>query len=239
MKKRRRLKLTLLIALIIIIGAGSYILYELKFKTYDVADDEVTEIVADPYTVELPDGSKITIDEKGNVVEEKSSFSKTQTADNTTTNGTTNSSTNEGQSSVGQTQTSGNTITSGSTTSNNSTTKPTVGSIKEKYGPAFVGLEAQADSKINALVGRAKSEYMDKQANGESINFGYFYNKYMAAAKGLEANTDKVFDGVLGAVEKDLTKNGFDKSYAQSFKKEYEASKKARKDSILSKALGK
>lgn len=238
MKKRRKLKIFLLIALIIILGAGSYLLYELKFKTYDVADDEVTEIVADPYTVELPDGSKITIDENGNVVEEKASFSQTQTADNSTTNETTSSSTSEGQAS-GETQTSGQTGSTGSTTTNNATTKPTVGSIKEKYVPAFVGLETQADTKINALVGRAKSEYLDKQAKGESINFGYFYNKYMAAAKDLEANTDKVFNGVLGAVEKDLTKNGFDKSYAQSFKTEYEAAKKARRDGILSKALGK
>ncbi|MFF2753490.1 hypothetical protein ACFVR1_06980 [Psychrobacillus sp. NPDC058041] len=233
MKKRRKLKIFLLIALILILGAGSYILYELKFKTYDVADDEVTEIVADPYTVELPDGSKITIDENGNVIEEKASVLHTQTADNSTTNETTSSGISEGQAS-------GQTLTSGvSTTTNNESIKPTVGSIKEKYIPAFTGLETQADSKINALVGRAKSEYLDKQAKGESINFGYFYNKYMAAAKDLEASTDKVFNGVLGAVEKDLTKNGFDKSYAQSFKTDYDAAKKARRDGILSKALGK
>ena len=39
-------------------------------------------------------------------------------------------------------------------------------------------------------------------------------------------------------MEKDLTANGYDKSYAQSVIDEYNAKKKARRDSLLSKALG-
>lgn len=233
MKKRRKLKIFLLTALIIIIGAGSYLLYEFKFKTYDVADEAVTEIMADPYIVELPDGSKITIDENGNIIEDKATDTKTVSAGHSIT-GSVGQANDETQSSN---QTS-STESTDSTTANSSTT-PTVGSIKEKYIPAFEGLEAQADTKINALVGRAKGEYQDKKTNRESINFGYFYNKYMAAAKELEASTDNIFNGVLGAVEKDLVANGFDKSYAQSFQKEYEATKKARRDSLLNKALGK
>lgn len=240
--KGKKLKIFLLVALVIIIGAGSYLLYQFKFKTYDVADDEVSEIVEDPYVLELPDGSKITMDKDGNVVEDTTS---TQTASNGD-----NASTTDGESSK-QIATSGNgdsttstetSPTDGSTTppasSGGSTAEPTVGTIKEKYMPAFSALEGQADAKINALIGRAKSEYTQKQANGEGIDFGYFYNKYMGAAEGLEASTDTIFNGVLAAVEKDLVANGFDKSYAQSFKDEYEATKKARRDSIISKALG-
>jgi len=230
MKKRRRLKIFLLTALIIIIGVGSYLLYEFKFKKYDVADEAVTEIMADPYTVELPNGSKITIDENGNVVEDAKD-TKTVSAGHSITGSV-------GQSND-QTQSSSQTTGSTDSTTANSSTTPTVGSIKEKYIPALQGLEAQADTKINALVGRAKGEYQDKKANGESINFGYFYNKYMAAAKDLETSTDAVFYGVLAVVEKDLVANGFDKSYAKSFKEEYEATKKARRDSLLNKALGK
>ncbi|QUG40580.1 hypothetical protein KD050_14910 [Psychrobacillus sp. INOP01] len=241
MKKRKKLKIFLLISLVIILGAVGYLLYEFKFKTYDVADDEVSEIVEDPYVLELPDGSKITMDKDGNVVED---YSSTQTASNegnsTTDGGSSEQIATSGQS--GSTDSNETGESSGSTTSpgssDNSPAQPTVGSIKEKYIPAFTALEGQADAKINALIGRAKTEYTSKKANGEGIDFGYFYNKYMAAAEGLEANTDTIFNGVLAAVEKDLVANGFDKSYAKSFKDEYEATKKARRDSILSKALG-
>ena len=244
-KKGKKLKIFLLVALVIIIGAASYLLYEFKFKTYDVADDEVSEIVEDPYVLELPDGSKITMDKDGNVVEDTTS---TQTALNGDGAATTDGGSSEVASS-GEEDSSNSNDTStttdgagGSTTtpvsSGGSTAEPTVGSIKEKYIPAFSALEGQADAKINALIGRAKAEYKTKQANGEGIDFGYFYNKYMAAAEGLEGNTDTIFNGVLAAVEKDLAANGFDKSYANSFKSEYEATKKARRDSIISKALG-
>lgn len=243
-KKRKKLKIFLLVSLVIILGAVGYLLYEFKFKTYDVADDEVSEIVEDPYVLELPDGSKITMDKDGNVVED---YSSTQTASNESTSTTDGGSSEQiatsGQgSSTDSNDTSTTEGSAGSTTtpvsSDNSPAEPTVGSIKEKYIPAFTALEGQADAKINALIGRAKTEYTDKKANGEGIDFGYFYNKYMAAAEGLEANTDSIFNGVLAAVEKDLEANGFDKSYAKSFKDEYEATKKARRDSILSKALG-
>ena len=243
--KGKKLKIFLLVALVIIIGAGSYLLYQFKFKTYDVADDEVSEIVEDPYVLELPDGSKITMDKDGNVVEDTTFMQTASNGDNasktdgdssdqiaTSGNGdSTNSidtSTTEGSD--------GSTISPAS--SDGAPAEPTVGVIKEKYMPAFSALEGQADAKINALIGRAKSEYTQKQANGDGIDFGYFYNKYMGAAEGLEANTDTIFNGVLAAVEKDLVANGFDKSYAQSFKDEYEATKKARRDSIISKALG-
>ncbi|MEK3978660.1 hypothetical protein MKY37_06130 [Psychrobacillus sp. FSL K6-2836] len=243
-KKRKKLKIFLLVSLVIILGAVGYLLYEFKFKTYDVADDEVSEIVEDPYVLELPDGSKITMDKDGNVVED---YSSTQTASNESTSTTDGGSSEQiatsGQgSSTDSNDTSTTEGSAGSTTppvsSGSSQTEPTVGSIKEKYIPAFTALEGQADAKINALIGRAKTEYTNKKANGEGIDFGYFYNKYMAAAEGLEANTDTIFNGVLAAVEKDLEANGFDKSYAKSFKDEYEATKKARRDSILSKALG-
>lgn len=241
-KKRKKLKIFLLISLVIILGAVGYLLYEFKFKTYDVADDEVSEIVEDPYVLELPDGSKITMDKDGNVVED---YSSTQTASNESTSTDSGSTEQIATSGQGSSTDSNDTSTEGSAgstttpaSSGNATAEPTVGSIKEKYIPAFSALEGQADAKINALIGRAKTEYTNKKANGEGIDFGYFYNKYMAAAEGLEANTDTIFNGVLAAVEKDLVANGFDKSYAKSFKDEYEATKKARRDGILSKALG-
>lgn len=116
--------------------------------------------------------------------------------------------------------------------------KDSVASIKQKYEPTVNNLQGQVDGKINSLISRAKNEYTTKKANGESINYAYFYNKYMSAAEGLEAQTDAVFNGVVSSLEKDLQANGYDKSYSQSIRDEYAAQKKARRDSILSKAMG-
>ena len=267
MKKRKKLKIFLLSVLVIVLAAGGYLLYEFKFKEYDTADEEVSEIIEEAYEVELPDGTIITMDKDGNIIEDTSKAGGDKTGSGTvaTTGSITGAegSESEGDSTESNTA-SGSTNANGSTNSNGtagsngssgstspstntgSTTKPsttpeaevTVASIKAKYTPVFQGLEGQADAKINALIGRAKSEYQAKKANGESVNFGYFYNKYMDAASGLEANTDSIFNGVLSVVEKELQANGFDKSYAQSFKTEYEATKEARRSNIINKALG-
>ncbi|MFJ8064777.1 hypothetical protein ACIQYS_09105 [Psychrobacillus sp. NPDC096426] len=224
-------KIFLIATVVIILGAGGYLLYMFKFKEYDVADEEVSEIVADPYKVELPDGSMLVIDENGEVVEETATSETVMTSASTTEEKLAGMTAGPG---TGSTSTVNN--TTGTTTS--STEKPTVASIKDKYRPALEGLEAQADSKIKALIGRAVSEYNGKIENGEKVDFGYFYNKYTAAAGNLEARTDTFFYAVLGAAEKDLVANGYDKTYAQSFKDEYEATKKARRDGILKKVLG-
>ncbi|MDI2587678.1 hypothetical protein OR571_11275 [Psychrobacillus sp. NEAU-3TGS] len=235
----KKLKIFLIAALVIILAGGGYLLYMFKFKEYDVADEEVSEIVADPYKVELPDGTALVIDEQGKVV-----IGETEASDNNTNTSATSSPTNEeklGGKTAGTSTDSTSPVNNSSgtgTSTTSSTEKPTVASIKDKYRPAFEGLEAQADTKINALIGRAVTEYNSKKASGEKVDFGYFYSKYTAAAGDLEASTDTVFHAVIGAVEKDLAANGYDKSYAQSFKDEYEATKKARRDGILKKALG-
>ncbi|WP_298472036.1 hypothetical protein [uncultured Psychrobacillus sp.] len=251
----KKLKIFSIIALAVIIAGGSYLLYMFKFKEYDVADEEVKEIVEkEPYKVELPGGITILMDENGDVIEETTegtepggnsgaSNSNTQTVSgptSTASNSNNASTPSQSTQSTGKGASSGNASSpkpSGSGTDSTLKSESVV-TIMEKYRPAMEGLESQADTKINALVGRAKTEYSTKKANGESIDYGYFYNKYMAAAKDLEGNTDKVFNAVLKAVEKDLAANGHDQSQAKAMKKEYEAKKKARRDGILSKAMG-
>ncbi|PIC95692.1 hypothetical protein CSV69_10150 [Sporosarcina sp. P26b] len=143
---------------------------------------------------------------------------------------------------TGDKQTTKNPTAAKPATGNTGTGKPgkkdSVASIKQKYEPTVNNLQGQVDGKINSLISRAKNEYTTKKANGESINYAYFYNKYMSAAEGLEAQTDAVFNGVVSSLEKDLQANGYDKSYSQSIRDEYASQKKARRDSILSKAMG-
>ena len=66
---KKKLKIFLSVFVIILVAAGSYLLYTFKFKEYDVADEEVEQIVKDPYEIELPDGTKLTLDEDGEVVD--------------------------------------------------------------------------------------------------------------------------------------------------------------------------
>ena len=243
----KKLKIFLIIFFVIILAAVSYLLYIFKFKEYDVADDEVKEIIADPYEIELPDGSKIVIGEDGTVtgfegeVEagDEGDSNQTTSPGNTTAGVTPPANDSEGSSEDQNEQPDGATGTDNSDNSSNNTNKKlTVADVKGKYEPVFRELEGQADKKINSLISRAKKEYSDKKAKGESIEYGYFYNKYMSAANNLEANTDAAFQGVIKAVEAELVANGFNKSYAKSFVDEYEATKKARRDSILKKAVG-
>ncbi|MCM3744108.1 hypothetical protein M3193_08125 [Sporosarcina luteola] len=268
----KKLKIALIIFGVVVLCAASYILYILKFKDYDIADESVDEIIEESYEIELPDGTIITLNEDGDVVEEEIGEKKA----GTTVSGNDNQGSSEGatskdsqDSSEGSTSkdeqktiTTGGTKTDSSTSSSTGKTtpqtgsantskpgsapstpgteaaKPSVATIKEKYTPAFQALEGQADDKLNALIGRAKNEYLSKKENGEKVDYGYFYNKYTSAAAELEGRTDNVFAGVLKAVERDLEKNGFDKSYAKSFSEQYNAQKKSRKDSLMKRAMG-
>ena len=98
-------------------------------------------------------------------------------------------------------------------------------------------LQAQANGRIDALVGRALAEYQGKKASGESVNYAYFYNKYSSAASELEGRTDTVFYQLISVIEKELESNGYGKSHAQSLVSEYEAQKEARRDALLNKAM--
>ncbi|MBO0589161.1 hypothetical protein [Sporosarcina sp. E16_8] len=232
---KKKLKIFLLLLLILILATAGTLLYFFKFKEYDVADEEVAKIVEDPYTIEMPDGTTITLYENGDIVESTGTASNGTSTDGSKVAVTSTEGTKE------EATTSGN-KTPSSTTGNSNTTettpKPTVTSIKQKYVPTLENLQSQADSRLNTLVGHAKQEYSAKKANGESISYGYFYNKYVDAASGLEARTDTVFAGVIKAVEKDLVANGYDKSYSKNVTDDYNAKKKARKDSLLNKAMG-
>lgn len=241
---KKKLKIFLLILLIVLLATAGTLLYFFKFKEYDVADEEVAKIIEDPYTIEMPDGTTITVDANGEVVESveptippvtEGTSSEGTSTDGSEVKGTsTDGSKGEGTSSGDKSSSS----TTGESNTTETTPKPTVSTIKQKYVPTLENLQSQADSKLNTLVGHAKKEYSDKKASGESISYGYFYNKYVGAANGLEARTDAVFAGVIKGVEKDLVANGYDKSYAQNLIDDYNAKKKARKDSLLNKAMG-
>lgn len=228
---KKKWKYMILTFVFLIAAVGGYFLYILKFKEYDVADKQVEKIVEENYVLELPDGTKLEVDSEGNIVQDAIN-NASATNNNTVLNSQ---------------STTSNNLSNNQTTTNNTTTaknevapaeQPTVASIKAKYEPTLQALEAQAATKISGLVGRAKNEYVTKQANGESIDIGYFYSKYTAAAKNLEASTDAVFNSLISIIEQDLQANGFDQSYAQDIRDQYEAAKEARRNELLNQVKG-
>lgn len=254
----KKLKIFFLVAIIIILAGVSYILYEFKFKTYDVADDEVNEIIDEPYNLELPDG--MVIEQEDSAASDTSGGSsapaeKSAGGGDTATAGTTSettgkitvsknlgvtSSSNPSPSDAGKGQ---NQAGQNHSSAGNSGSKPQTGddvsvaSIKAKYEPTLKSLESQAAGRLNSLVGRAKSEYVEKSKTGD-VSYGYFYNKYMGAAQSMEAQTDGAFNSVMKALENELTANGYDKSYAKSFRTDYETRKKNLRTQLMNKALG-
>jgi len=260
-KKKWWLSALLVVVLLVVIGGG-YALYEFKFKSYDVADEKVDDIVEEDYVIQLPDGTEISIDDEGNIVDKSSgqlvlntNGSSTSTDSNLTQLGQSQQkgqseqsgqSAQTSQSNEIQGNPSNSTVNnSGSTQPDSSTTptsqvaeKPTVKSIKAKYTPTLQALQSQANGRINGLVSNAKAEYSQKKANGESISIGYFYNKYMGAANSLEASTDAAFNSLMTLIENDFVSNGYDKSHAQSFRNDYEAMKEERRNSLLSQVKG-
>lgn len=224
---KRIWKYLLLVIVLLVVSIGGYGLYIFKFKEYDVADPEIEEIIGETYILKLPDGTQVVVDKDGNIIEEVKNSPYEQSDANGVDENT-------------------NTGANGSTPSINDSNspregtvqndKPTVSSIKAKYMPTLRELEAQANNNINALIGRAINEYSTKKANGEKIDVGYFYNKYVSAAKALEANTDAAFNSLITIIENELEANGFDKAHAQSIRDEYEAAKEERRNSLLKKA---
>lgn len=210
----KKLKWILIVLLVIALGVGGYALYLFKFKQYDVADKNVDAVIEEGYEVTLPDGTVVQLDKDGNIVKGQGAQKQTTTTEESQTTG------------------------KAKTTPPASKTKPTVASIKDGYRASFESLESQANAKLNSLLGVAKNEYATKKATGESISVAYFYQKYTGAAAGLEASTDSAFNALYASLQKELEVNGFDSSYAQSFKDEYEAAKGARKSNLLDKIKG-
>jgi hypothetical protein len=231
----KKWKIALIIVLLLVVGGAGTAYYFFELKEYETEDLAIKEITETEYTITLPTDDE---DEEEVEVDDENSTETTGTDTNSDTNSQTQSS--NGTSDKGTTN-QPSTETS-KTTPNPTESKPkkkdiTVASIKTKYEPTFVDLESQANSKIDSLIGRAFTEFQEKKANGESVSFGYFYQKYNSAAKELEKRTDAAFEIVYDALEGELKKHGFSPSHAKEFKEAYDTAKSERRSALLKKAM--
>ena len=264
--KMKILKWLLLSLGVVILLGGSYVLYEFKFKTYDVADEKVDEIVGGGYEIELPDGTSMKVGKDGQIIdgnndaaaEEETEVETEKKVENDVP--VANAAPKESEPSSANTappvqkeqteavvkeeepvkKETAPAKPANPQPSNPPAAKPapvTAASIMDKYRPTFVSLEQQAEARVNNLVAAAKNEYAQKKADGEKISAGYFYTKYMNSSSSLEKSTDAAFENLMKVVEADLVANGFNKSEAQSFRTEYEQAKEQRRSSLMKKAL--
>lgn len=261
-KKWKKLKWFLLSACILVLAIAGYILYEFKFKTYDVADDEVEAILDEGYTLHLPDGTTAKVDEAGKLQNEMIAgqfklegedvfvlVENNQIVKVTDVNGEEikhntikpNLPVDKEENTFFVETESGDKVTvipgQSENTKPNIEQKPTVASIKERYVQPFNSLQSQVEAKLSNIIARAHAEYSSKKANGESIQFGYFYNKYVSAASAMEAGTDAAFESLIAVLETELEQNGYDKSYAESFRNEYKATKESFRSDLYTKAM--
>ncbi|WP_342469798.1 hypothetical protein [Ureibacillus sp. FSL K6-3587] len=221
---KRVWKYILLVFVLLVVSIGGYGIYIFKFKEYDVADPEVEEIIEDPYVITLPDGTEIVVDKEGNIIEERKDEPAEENSDGAQNEDTQSEDPTPSENDPNQ------------VTGDSEQQRLTVAEIKEKYIPSLKELENQANSNLDALIQKAYDEYSAKRANGESIDIGYFYNKYMGAADGLEARTDAAFNALMTIIENELEENGYSKAHAQSLRDDYNAAKEERRSNLLKKA---
>ena len=77
----KKLKIILSALAVVILVVGGYVVYELKFKNYEVADPKVDSIVEEKFELELEDGTKLIIQD-GNVETVTSSGASSPTVHN-------------------------------------------------------------------------------------------------------------------------------------------------------------
>lgn len=245
-------------SLLLIAGAG-YVYYLLEVKTYEVKDEKVEEVVSEDYDIALPgeessDGAAPAEETAEETAEENDTSAASENSDDQnsdSSNTTTAASSTDSSDKESTTKADKNSLTVSAdkkvakTPSTEKTdtkqkpkapAKPAAKDIAAKYEPSFVQLEAQANSKIDALVSHAYGEYKTKKQNGEDVDYFYFYSKYSTAGKILERKTDSTFNYVYNALVNELKDNGYDSTEAQKYKTAYEAAKKERRSAILDKA---
>ncbi|WP_303964768.1 hypothetical protein [Sporosarcina ureae] len=247
----KELKIFFITSVSVIVFGGIYSVYHFQIKESEVANKEANQTIESPSDTTLPMESELTIEGEENQEGQKGTSGSSSTKGSEQTTSGSNTKANDAgttgrQPSVDQ-QTNdvkhpNSNTTKKPVTDNAQTGKPgkkqSVAKIKSEYQLTVNNLQSEVDSELNSLINSAKKEYSTKIANGESVDYGYFYNKYMSSIAGLEAQTDSTFNGIMSSLEKDLQANGYDKSNSQSLRDEYEAKKSARRDSMQSEIMG-
>ncbi|PSL40689.1 hypothetical protein B0H99_104151 [Planomicrobium soli] len=235
MKKHWK-KIALILGVLVLAVAGS-VFYTFQVKEYDVADEKVDEVTKEKIEIDLPDDTKLTVDEDGNVTEEKDEKDENDTEssdeEGSSTEGTTGSSATGSSAAVATTKTSSDTkAVSSSTGSNVSKASANNGSSAGSNGNnGSDGKGSNGNSGSNGNTGSNSNgsngnNGSDKGSNGNNGSNGNGSNgnngsdkpkdrvsvadikeKYATALEGLEGTANARLDSLIAVGIKDYNAN--------------------------------
>lgn len=231
------MKKLLLLAGVLLICASGYLIYLFGFKEYDIADAEVDSITKEEYVIELADGSKIILDQHGNLLRHVEGSDEAVRVEKFR-KGLSHSETKEIAKTSSPNEKSSADAKKVSNPNSKEKAKVTVSDIQKRYDPVIADIEQQANTSLDNLIKVAKSEYFEMSDNDKNISYPYFYNKYSAAATKLEKRTDQIFYAVMDMMSQDLKSNGLPVTLSESMAKEYENRKNKIRRDILKKTAG-
>lgn len=107
--------------------------------------------------------------------------------------------------------------------------------INNKHEAQLSSLQSVALGRLDTLYAAAVQEYKQSKKDG-TFNRSKFAQKYLQAARTLEANMDENFFGTLNAMQAELNANNFSTEIIGVYKKEYEKAKSAKRSQLLAKA---
>ncbi|WKA53860.1 hypothetical protein [Planococcus shixiaomingii] len=227
---------------------GGYLVYLFEFKSYDVADAEVDAVSGEEYVITLSDGSKIVLDEEGNLIRRENSGAAGESVpdDRALLFGlkdfkvkpVSNEKETASKEKITPTVVKAKENAVAHKKAVSFTDKEKTKQLKKKYEVAFKDLEEQSTARLYKLIDLARNEVHQKQANSEKISYPYFYNKYTAAASELEKQTDQFFYALIDSMEQELKANGMPNSIAKGYTTEYENRKEELRRQLMKKAAG-
>lgn len=117
--------------------------------------------------------------------------------------------------------------------SSNANLKISVDTIKDSYRNKFKDLQANANRKMDNIINNAKKDYDQRQKNGGSISYLYFYFKYYGTIQSLEVKTNHSFNELINSLKQVLIKHGYSTANTNEFNAAYEKAKNTRRSSLL------
>ncbi len=248
-----KIKIIFLITVIVSLSIATFSLlfYLFEIKNYDVVDEQISEIIATGFTVELPNIINDSMEfDNGQQVNTEAIVPEPELVLNTSfTNDD-----NEVEVKNIAILTEGikpeplrvveTIITNKATLSEDKDlSEENEGNVLSEedifllYNPTLKELEEQATHSLNLLLMRAHDEYKELKANDEEVSFSYFYTKYMTAVKELEVQADDAFYIIVDALQQELHTHGYHTEAVATIVADYEELKKTRQLQIFKKVL--
>ncbi|MDN7241723.1 hypothetical protein QWY14_07950 [Planococcus sp. N028] len=223
MKKHLK-KIALILGVLVLCVAG-YVFYTFQVKEYDTADEKVDEVTKEKIEIDLPDDSKLTVDEDGNVTEEKADKKDKEKKESNTdsdsdASGTASSTEGSATAVASSTNDSSNTVSktsnsNGSTGNNGSSNNGSGGNSDSNSNGSAVNTGSNGNGSTgNGSNGNGNGSNGNNDTNGngnggsvDRVTVADIKQKYVPALEGLEATANARLNSLIGVAVTDYNKN--------------------------------